>query len=76
MIKDDTAGILLVRWHKAETWITGRKLKAHWAIHEERKPIDRKADKLTEKQYLKMLELCAMRMWTMKKREIKKKEKK
>jgi len=67
LITNDDAGILLAEWipeHKY--W--HQTYKAHWKINETRKPKNKKTSKITDEQYLKLLELQAMRVWSMKKK--------
>ena len=56
----ERAGIILASDYRGKT-----RLELH------RKPKDVKADPITESEYLKLLELCAMRLWGMKKKGIK-----
>lgn len=55
------AGVLLAYMHRKR-----------WYIKVERKPENLKVDPITDKQYIKLLELMAMRVWSMKKSNLRK----
>jgi len=62
------AGVLLARHIPARTDCL-HPYPEQWRIIQERKPENKNAEKLTDERYVKLLELCAMRMWAIKKRE-------
>ena len=67
----ETAGVLLACYVETHTNWHGRKYEGYWVIVEKRKPKDQKVKPLSEKEYLKLLHLLAMRVWTMKKKFVK-----
>ena len=65
----ENAGVLLAYYEKGYTTPNGEVLC--WELKEVRKPKEKKVKPLTDKEYLKILELMAMRIWTMKKKYLK-----
>ena len=70
----ERAGVLLVEWREKFTNWHERVYPAHWEASLERKPQQTPAKKLTDSQYLKLLELQAMRVWSLKKKLVKKED--
>lgn len=70
LITNADAGVLLAKWIPEWKHYTFTR-KAHWKINEIKKPKNKKTDKLTDEQYLKLLELQAMRVWSMKRKFVK-----
>ena len=73
LIPVDGAGILLCKHHSWSHW-KSKKMMTKWSVKEVVAPVDRKATKLTIKQYLKLLHLSAMRVWSMKKKFVRSKQ--
>jgi hypothetical protein len=70
LIKDSSTGVLLAYYDKGRTF-RGRVIKGTWRIKEVKKAKNKKVTKLSDKKYLKILELSAMRVWSMKKKFVK-----
>ena len=64
----DDAGVLIAQWVDEYYNWNGKKTAGSWQLRVERLPKDKKVKPLLDKDYLKLLELCAMRIWTIKKR--------
>ena len=66
----DQAGVLLVKTETVKNW--KNEVETHKYVHVEKKP-EVTRTKISEKKYMKLLELAAMRVWTQKKAMLKQK---